>query len=97
MTAMCWARILACHAVLTTASPVPASAFVQGLAAGRVEFEVELLGFEEAHQQSLSGADKLERAARLKDQGNQLFKQARQQERGSLRHGASCGLFCCLD
>lgn len=92
-TAMCWACIL-----LNTALPVPAPSVVQGLAAGRVEFEVELLGFaKEAHQQSLSGADKLQQAARLKDQGNQLFKQARPQQRGSRGHGSSHGFICCLD
>ena len=71
---------------------------MQGLAAGSVEFEVELLGFEkEAHQEMLSGADKLERAARLKDQGNQLFKQARSQQGGVLGHDTSRGLFPCPD
>lgn len=41
-----------------------------------MEFEVELIDFEkEPTQHALSGADKLKHAARLKEQGNMLFKQ----------------------
>lgn len=51
----------------------------QGLTpGGGVEFEVELVGFEqEASHHAMSGTDKLERAGRLKTQGNALFKQGK--------------------
>lgn len=43
---------------------------------GGVEYELELVGFErEPNLHALSAADKLERAGRLKEQGNALFKQ----------------------
>ncbi|EFN57340.1 hypothetical protein CHLNCDRAFT_142698 [Chlorella variabilis] len=43
-----------------------------------MEFEVELIDFEkEPTQHALSGADKLKHAARLKEQGNMLFKQGK--------------------
>lgn len=65
-----------------------------GLAPGsRVVFEVELVGFErQAHQHQLEGAQRLERCARLKEQGNALFKQVggRWRRRGlHLLHGCS--------
>lgn len=91
------------HGRLPQRLPAPGFACIQGLVAGDVEFEIELLGFEkEAHQQMLSGADKLERGARLKDQGNQLFKQVRPQLQwlialGACRHvSAHGGLVPCL-
>lgn len=51
----------------------------QGLpAGGRVQFEVELLGFErEANEHQLAGPAKLERCSKLKEQGNTLFKQGK--------------------
>ncbi|GAB4824129.1 hypothetical protein N2152v2_011175 [Parachlorella kessleri] len=51
----------------------------QGLPEGSsVEFEVELVGFQhEPNWASLGPADKLERAARWKEQGNALYKQGR--------------------
>lgn len=57
--------------------PLPAS--LQGLpAGGRVEFEVELLGFDrEANEHALPGPAKLERGQKLKEQGNTLYKQVR--------------------
>ena len=50
---------------------------MQGLPSGaRVQFEVELLGFDkQAGEHALPGPAKLERAAQLKEQGNALFKQ----------------------
>ena len=60
-----------------------------GLAPGtRVAFEVELASFErEPHAQALSGAERLERGGRLKEQGNALYKQARRcgREAGALQ------------
>ena len=46
---------------------------------GSVEFEVELLDFarEATQHELLPGAEKLAVGERLKQQGNQLFKQAR--------------------
>lgn len=77
------------HGLTDTCVPLPSSPskpFVtipmmlpglQGLTpGGGVEFEVELVGFEqEASHHAMSGTDKLERAGRLKTQGNALFKQ----------------------
>lgn len=59
---------------MSSPSPLPA---LQGLpAGGRVQFEVELLGFErEANEHQLAGPAKLERCSKLKEQGNTLFKQ----------------------
>lgn len=50
---------------------------LQGLpAGGAVAFEVELAGFDrQPSQHAMSGAEKLERGAVLKEQGNALYKQ----------------------
>lgn len=74
---------LACSAsaplatLLPRMSPPASPAALQGLpAGGRVQFEVELLGFDkQASEHALPGPAKLERAGKLKEQGNALFKQ----------------------
>ncbi len=62
--------------VMPTECAFPLS-WVEGLPEGSsVEFEVELVGFQhEPNWASLGPADKLERAARWKEQGNALYKQ----------------------
>lgn len=72
-------------------------------AGGAVCFELELLGFEkEPNPHALAGPEKLERGARTKEQGNQLFKQvgvaAAAREGGAARQAGatSTGLPCVL-
>ncbi len=79
--------IQACHSITSLAA-------LQGLpAGGRVQFEVELLGFDrEANEHALAGPAKLERAGKLKDQGNVLYKQVRAV--ALQQWGCVLGIFC---
>lgn len=62
---------------LPTRWPRPSVPRPQGLEAGcSVEFELELLGYErEPNQHELEGEERLQRGGRLKQQGNELYKQ----------------------